>query len=205
MGTPSSGMRSPGVYAFAPGVTSASYFECPEHSAESPTAIESDQFEIGEFVIGEDNLEYGYVWSNGLFLAARDLQRVGDLGTSEGAPRRMRVLFREIDTSGDGEIQWEEITSFVGEAEILCDLGEMRRDFVQADSRAIGKLSLDDLIAAYRTGLLSPIFRMPAFSSTTGMKFVTIDASTVAPEGSEQMYSLLQADLQRIQQSYDKQ
>ena len=70
-------------------------------------------------------------------------------------------MFREIDTSGDEQAEWEEITSFLDGAEIAYDKTALKQDFVNSDVNGDGKLSLDEFIEAYKRGSISDIFCIP--------------------------------------------
>jgi len=125
-------------------------------------ALPQTQFEVKEFVIGDDGLEYAYLYWARYFLPTRfhngepGLRRIGEPGTSEQLKTLASDLFRAIDTTGNEQAEWEEITSFLDGAKIAYDKDALK-DALNAD----GKLSLDEFVEAYKRGSISDIFCIP--------------------------------------------
>merc|ERR1712028_178995 len=159
----------PGVYevAWEGGVRYRTKPNYQSIADEEQLALPQTQFEVKEFILGDDGLEYAYLFWARYFLPTRFhngepmLKRIGEPGTSEQLKTLAYDLFREIDTSGDEQAEWEEITSFLDGAEIAYDKTALKQDFVNSDVNGDGKLSLDEFIEAYKRGSISDIFCIP--------------------------------------------
>jgi Ca2+-binding EF-hand superfamily protein len=159
----------PGVYevAWEGGVRYRTQPSYQKIADEEQLALPQTQFEVKEFIMGDDGLEYAYLYWARYFLPTRFhngepmLKRIGEPGTSEQLKTLAYDLFREIDTSGDEQAEWEEITSFLDGAEIAYNKEALKQDFEKSDVNGDGKLSLDEFIEAYKRGSISDIFCIP--------------------------------------------
>lgn len=174
------GNKSTEFAASKPGVYTVSWFGGiryrtePDYQSiadEEEIALPQTQYEVREFITGEDGLEYAYLYWARYFLPTRFnhgeamLTRIAEPSTPAQVSDLARDLFREI--AENEPVGWEQITNFLDGADIAYNKVALRNDFKRSGTSNEGTLGLDEFIAAVKRGAISDILCIPTRNRQT--------------------------------------
>ena len=123
------------------------------------------EFEIREFVRGEDGILYAYLWWARYFVPVRHptstpiLQYVGAHGSSPQMEQLAQDIFHETDNDGNNALSWAEVTSFLRGAEIAYDSEKLSLQFEKASNPE--QLEFHEFVHAYRSRAISDLWCIP--------------------------------------------